>query len=196
MLGKLAAWAGRWIGDPEYGLMSAGETDDRFPMSTISLEKLRELAVARANGILPLDEGWQFALDPEQQGEALGFQLPGFDDSKWDTVRTGVSWEALGYSYNGMGWYRKRLDIPADWAGGKVRLIAEGIDDAYTVWVNGQQVQTHGSFTVHEETVWLVQTVTDLTGYLVPGKENTIALQVVDITGQGGIYKPLYLAVE
>jgi len=38
--------------------------------------------------------------------------------------------------------------------------------------------------------------VTDLTDYLRPGESNLIVLQVVDITGQGGVYKPLYLAVE
>jgi len=42
----------------------------------------------------------------------------------------------------------------------------------------------------------LQQTVTDLTGYLIPGETNTLALQVVDITGQGGIWRPIYLAVD
>jgi hypothetical protein len=187
LLAELVRYASAWVAEP--GLQG-------FPRASMDAGRLSQFAVARANGIMALDEGWRFKLDPQQQGERLGYQSPTFDDSAWDSVRTGIAWEALGYDYDGMAWYRKQIDVPAGWAGLKVRLIAEGVDDAYTVWVNGKAVQTHGSFTVHEETVWLKQTVTDLTGYLKPGERNTLALQVVDITGQGGIYKPLYIATE
>jgi len=187
LLAEILRYATEWVA---YG----GPKD--FPQTSMEPSRLNQFAVARANGIMALDEGWRFKLDPQQQGERLGYQSPTFDDSGWDNVRTGIAWEALGYDYDGMAWYRKQIDVPADWAGLKLRLIAEGVDDAYTVWVNGQAVQTHGSFTVHEESVWLKQTVTDLTGYLKLGERNTLALQVVDITGQGGIYKPLYIATE
>lgn len=211
VLGELASWAHTWA--QSYGAdismqqvtSSVYESSPAemqllgsraFPIAELPIDRLHELAVVRANAIIPLNDGWRFQLDPDWQGEDNGWMTPGFDDSTWDIVQCGRSWEAQGFSYDGMGWYRRELLVPTDWSEGKITLVAEGVDDAYTVWVNGVAVATHGSFTVHEETVWQMQTTTDLTEYLKPGESNLLVLQVVDITGQGGIYKPLYLAVE
>lgn len=196
MLGELISFGNSWLGKFEGAEEGAPASMFTYPVTSMTPERLKQFAVARVNGVLALDDGWRFKLDPEMQGEKLGYQNAGFDDSAWNAVRTGISWESLGYDYDGMGWYRQVLDVPADWQGRKVRLIADGIDDAYTVWVNGKAVATHGSFTDHEQTVWLKQTVTDLTEAFIPGQKNTLVLQVVDITGQGGIYKPLYITTE
>ena len=160
-------------------------------------ERLKQFAVARVNGVLALDEGWRFKLDPEQQGEKLGYQNAGFDDSALGhrARRRRLGEPGLRLRRHGLvpqGDRRRRRTGQ----GARLRLIADGIDDAYTVWVNGKAIATHGSFTDHDETVWLKQTVTDLTGCLIPGQQNTLALQVVDITGQGGIFKPLYITTE
>ena len=167
-----------------------------FPATELPVEVARELAVSRPNMIIPLNEDWRFRLDPDQQGEELELMRPDILSDGWGTIDCGRSWESQGHSYDGMAWYRKWVEIPEDWAGGAIKLVAEGIDDAYRVWVNGEPVALHGSFTVHEESVWLQQTVTDLTAAIIPGQENLIVLQVVDIVGQGGAYKPVYLAVE
>ena len=185
MLTRLAQFGADWTRDPA----------PAFPTAKLPMDMLRELAVARANGIMGLEE-WRFKLDPRQEGELAGWMQPGFDRSGWDAIRAGCGWESAGYSYDGMAWYVRKIDVPADWQGGRITLVADGVDDAYTVWVNGEPIETHGSFTEHEQTVWLIQTTTDLTGALIPDQTNTLALQVVDITGQGGVYKPIYLAVE
>ncbi len=189
--------AGQWLLTrlAKFGLDWKADPAPAFPQAELALEQLRELAVARANGILGLEE-WSFRLDKLKQGEAAGWMQPEYDRSGWDTIRAGRGWESQGYSYDGMAWYVREIDVPADWQDGRITLVADGVDDAYTVWVNGQAIKTHGSFTDHEQTVWLIQTTTDLTGALIPGQTNTLALQVADITGQGGVYKPIYLAVE
>jgi len=160
------------------------------------VDVLRDFATFRANTIIPLDEGWRFILDASQEGERLAYYSPTTLFEYTDVISCGKSWESQGFSYDGMAWYRRYVDIPEDWFPNRIKLVAEGVDDAYTVWVNGEKVATHGSFTDHEQTVWLKQTVTDITDYVVAGEENFIVLQVVDIVGQGGVYKPLYLAVE
>jgi hypothetical protein len=191
VLSKVLAWALVWkLRELQ------GQLND-FPRTTLSAGALDKLTVARANGILDINAGWRFATDPRAQGEAQGWAKPEFDDKAWQTVTTGQSWESfLGKDYDGMGWYRRRVSIPADWAGGKVRLVCEGVDDAYVVWVNGRKVGSHGSFTDHDQTVWQQETLTDITAALKPGQDNTIVLQVVDIVGQGGVWKPVYLALE
>jgi beta-galactosidase/beta-glucuronidase len=191
VLSRVLAWALVWkLRDMQ------GQPND-FPRTRLSAAQLDQLAVARANGILDINADWRFSTDPQQQGEAQGWMQPGFDDKTWQAAATGASWESLlGADYDGMGWYRRKVQIPAEWAGGRIRLVCAGVDDAYTVWVNGRRMQSHGSFTDHEATVWEKQTTSDITAALQPGEENTIALQVVDIVGQGGVWKPLYLSVE
>jgi hypothetical protein len=190
VLSKLLTWGLVWK------LRELRGAGNGFPQRELSAEQLAALSVLRPNGIMDINVAWQFKLDPEQQGEREGWMQPRYDDSAWQSIPSGRSWEALGMNVNGMGWYRQRIAIPEEWAGGRVKLVCEGVDDAYAVWVNGQRIAQHGSFTVHEETVWLQQTVTDITAALKPGEENLIVLQVVDIVGQGGVYKPVYLAVE
>ncbi|MBN2080863.1 hypothetical protein JW859_01525 [bacterium] len=211
VLGKLCGWAAAWfelsgLDTSMFGIANSLDTGEdpaawarglrAFPVTSLSVEQARQLATARANQIIPLNEDWRFLTDPEQTGEERGLYQPDVLIECMDTIQCGKSWESQGYSYDGMAWYRKWVEIPADWTGSRVKLVAEGIDDAYTVWVDGEAVATHGSFTDHEQTVWQMQTTTDITDYITPGASNLIVLQVVDIVGQGGVYKPLYLAVE
>jgi hypothetical protein len=192
VLGEVVAWA------DEFAAMGGADAagGEMFPWARMPLEKARELATARPNAIILLDDPWRFRLDEAQAGEAAGWMNPDFAVDDWDWINVASSWESEGYSYDGMAWYRTEVDIPAEWDGARVKLIAEGIDDAYVVWVNGEAVAKHGSFTVHEETVWQLQTESDISDYIIPGENNTLVLQVVDITGGGGVWKPLYLAVE
>ena len=77
-----------------------------------------------------------------------------------------------------------------------MRLVAEGVDDAYRLWINGEPVAVYGSFTDHDKTVFMIQTETDLTNHLKYGGKNLFVLQVVDLFGGGGINRPIYLRIE
>jgi sialate O-acetylesterase len=143
-----------------------------------------------------LTDNWRFQIDPEQQGEKSGWGGKDFADQNWPLLQAGILWENQGYSYDGMAWYRRQLDVPAEWRGKKIVLVAEGVDDAYQLWINGKPIAFYGSFTDHSKTVFQIKTETDLTDYLVPGEKNTIVLQVVDVFGGGGITQPIYLRIE
>ncbi len=192
---------GQWLSPMSKYIVAEGS----FPATSMSPERLHEFAVKRANGILGLDSGWFFRLDPKAEGEAAGWMNPLVGASAtaeamtadgWEARTLPAWWEQWGINYDGMAWYRTTVDAPADWADATVRLICDGVDDGYVVWVNGQRVALHGSFTDHEATVFQKQTVTDITQYLKPGEQNTIALQVVDIVGNGGIWKPVYITAD
>ena len=186
LLGKMLNWAEKW----------EGSNPDDYPYRSLAPEKLKSLAVAKTNKIVMLNADWHFKTDPDQQGESLGWQQSDFDDSGWPLIQAAKMWESQGYSYDGMAWYRKTMLVPSDWKGKKVMLIAEGVDDAYQLWINGQKVALHGSFTEHAETVFMTQTDTDLSDFLKYGKENLLVLQVVDVFGGGGINRPIYLRIE
>ncbi|GAB4363143.1 MAG: hypothetical protein Kow0042_00720 [Calditrichia bacterium] len=186
LLGVILKWANGW----KY----SSESD--FPVTKISPARLKELSVARTNTIVMLTENWKFKLDPQQEGETKGWPLPEFDDSGWDSIQAGKIWESQGYSYDGMAWYRKWVEIPAEYKNRKIYLVAEGVDDAYRLWINGKPVAFYGSFTEHEKTVFTTPTETDLSPHLQYNQSNLIVLQVVDVFGGGGINRPIYLRIE
>lgn len=186
LAGKLIQWAIQWD----------AEKDTLYPVTTIRTEKLRNLAVTRTNSIFMLMDNWRFQIDPEQTGEKSGWQRKDFDDTHWPLLQAGRLWENQGYSYDGMAWYRRSLKVPEDWRGKKIILVAEGVDDAYQLWINGQSVAFYGSFTEHSKTVFQTKTETDLTNFLLIGQDNEMVLQVVDVFGGGGITQPIYLRIE
>ncbi|MFZ0392160.1 MAG: sugar-binding domain-containing protein, partial [Calditrichia bacterium] len=186
LLGRMLGWADAW----------ENKTGRSFPQTRLNPADLKNLAVAKTNKIVMLTDEWRFKIDPGQKGDSLGWGQTAFADTGWQVLLAGRMWEGQGVDYDGMAWYRKQMDIPADWQKRKVVLVAEGVDDAYRLWVNGKVVALHGSFTEHDKTVFTTQTETDISEFLEYGKENLLALQVVDIFGGGGINRPIYLRIE
>lgn len=88
---------------------------------------------------LPFNEGWKFQFDTLQVGIDRGWAAPGFDDSLWQTVKAGESWAAFGYfGYSGVGWYRKRIQIPERFQG--KFIVFHGVKESCTVYVDGAEV--------------------------------------------------------
>ncbi len=72
--------------------------------------------------------------------------------------------------YRGVGWYRKKFEVPAAWADKRIVLRFEAACQVATVWVNNVLMGTHkGGFTPFEF---------DLTGVVRPGAENFVAVAV------------------
>lgn len=186
LLGKLLGWADNWL-----------HSDYReFPVTTLPVDTLMKFAVKRVNTFMSLEKEWKFKTDKSMEGESLGYTAPEFDDSSWESILAGRMWEMQNVEYDGMAWYRKEITVPLSAAGKNVYLVAEGVDDAYKLYINGEFVARHGSFTEHSETVFMTKTETDITDYITPGKEHLFVIQVVDIFGGGGINRPIYIRIE
>jgi len=172
-------------------------TTDPPKTKFLTNEEAEAFSVPTPYSLIPLMGNWKFALDPKEEGVAKGWQLREFDDSNWRDLPVGRHWESFGINYDGWAWYRRWVDIPAEMAGNEVELVAEGIDDVYEVYINGKFVKFHGDIKLgHPEgSVWLKRTVTEVGDFLKPGEANLIAIRVLDWTGAGGIWKPIYLAV-
>ncbi|OGH56668.1 MAG: hypothetical protein A3G34_05135 [Candidatus Lindowbacteria bacterium RIFCSPLOWO2_12_FULL_62_27] len=140
--------------------------------------------------ILSINHAWRFRPDPHDTGLRDEWFRTDFDDSRWSMIDAGKTWESQGFpEYDGVGWYRKRIDIPADWKGTIVRLAASGVDDEYDVYVNGTFVRHHGE--KPDRSVWNWQTYTRLDPHLEFGKANTLAIRVNDWGGGGGIWRDI-----
>jgi hypothetical protein len=108
---------------------------------------------------------WRF-----HTGDDVAWARPEFNDSGWDTMdlsppdgsadaSLGTSgyipgWTARGYSgHSGYAWYRLKVNVE-----GANRSLAlkmpDNADDAYQVYVNGQQIGEFGTFTEHHVTAY------------------------------------------
>jgi beta-glucuronidase len=150
-----------------------------------------------------LDGTWLFRLDPHGQGEASGWTA-GPPAEGWRPVTVPHTWnvEAEAVDYEGFAWYRRELDVPAEWKDLWVRAEFEAVFHSAWVWLNGQPVGQHlgkgyTAFTL------------DLSPQLQPGHVNTLVVRAdnrfdeamlprgrsYDWVRDGGIVRPASLLV-
>ena len=139
--------------------------------------------------IVPLRDEWQFQLDQQKIGEAIGLYRADAIGNNWQTLKTSsLSWGDQGLrTYKGEAWYRQTVEIPADYAGQKVFLWFGGVDEKAKVWVNGQEVGvSHGAAFLPFEF--------DVSAQIRPGAPNVVSVRLVnervDELGTGGITAP------
>lgn len=165
------------------------------------------------NPACKIDADWTFL-----NAEAPGAQAADFDDSAWRRVNLPHDWsiegafarehfipacydanhlEGRGDSYlpKGIGWYRKRLNLPRLSGGDRVYLEFEGVFRDSTLWVNGQRAGGHvGGYTsaVYDITPWIRR----------DGRTDVLALRVDAREVEGwwyegaGIYRHVWLMVK
>ncbi|GKT84138.1 beta-galactosidase/beta-glucuronidase [Colletotrichum tofieldiae] len=163
---------------------------------------------------LSLNGTWKFHYDQSP------FEAPLWEAANvtsWDDIEVPGMWQRQGYgiphytnidypfpvtppnvSYiNPTGSYWREFEVPEDWnEDHQIRLRFEGVDSAFHVWVNGEEVRySQGSRNAHEF---------DITDYLTPGEANSLAARVYqwsdgsyiedqDQWWMSGIFRDVYL---
>jgi len=127
---------------------------------------------------------WKFSI-----GDKLTWKDPDFDDSGWERIFVPGTWEEQGFhGYDGYAWYRLKFDgrrLPEEQS---IYLKLGYIDDTDEVYVNGKLIGFSGAFPPKFRTAYRA-----LRDYHVPSElinfngENTIAVRVFDVTGEGGM---------
>jgi beta-galactosidase len=156
-------------------------------------------ASAAARLILPLNEGWRFALQPGA-GE---FSAPTFKDGPWTLVNLPHTWNATDGEDGGKyvrsdGWYRKTFTTDPNWTGLRVFIEFGGANRVAEVWLNGTRIGEHrggyGRFRF------------DLTDHLQASGSNVLAVRVNnepngivplggDFTVWGGLHRQVQLVI-
>lgn len=150
-----------------------------------SIEK-RKLAFADTSAATARYEketaAWTASLpkDEKNEGLAKGWADPATDVSGWKTMVLPQTWQNAGLKHNGVLWFRKEVDVPANWAGKPATLELGPIDDADITYVNGTRVGDTFSWNAYRKYVLPAEV-------LKPGK-NVIAIRVWDEGGGGGVY--------
>ena len=90
-----------------------------------------------------LDGEWRFMPDPYDCGDRHEYWQSGLDDSGWQPARLPASFDQISPEldgYEGAGWFRCAVDVPAAWQGQRVALQFAGVNDHSRVWLNGVPV--------------------------------------------------------
>lgn len=142
----------------------------------------------------PVPRTWRFRRDAEQQGEALGWWRPEFDDGEWAEVSTGSAWfRQLDPDLTGHGWGRVRFIAPQELQGRHVALRFGALDEGGVVYLNGVEVQNTDNLPGHE---WDKPFEVDVTGVLRLGEENVLAVHAWAASTLGGVFQPVYMVPE
>ena len=152
----------------------------------------------------PLKDKWLFAFDPNAKGEAEGWFAPSFDDSKWESIGVDSGWEMQdvgkrwrdahnGADYDGIGWYRFKIEVPEKKIGMNALLTIGAADEACKIWVNGKLALDRPYPYQGDGNSWATPFEVDITDFMSADGHDTIAIKVVDTAGQGGIWRPVYL---
>lgn len=138
--------------------------------------------------LLPLDSGWKFIDDPKNSMDTGKLRAVDFNDKGWKPISVNTFWESQGYpSYDGIGWYRLNVEIPA-LPDSPIKLLYFGsVDGDAELWLDGQSLGKHEGDKGDGEG-WQTPFWFDVTSKLTPGK-HTLAIKVTDSEGMGGIWK-------
>lgn len=162
-----------------------------------------------------LNGEWKFNYAENPASAPERFYEEDFNVSEWDNIPVPYSWQMLGYgkphytnvmypfpvdpphvpTENPTGSYRRDFFLPEEWSDRRTLLRFEGVDSAFYVWVNGQQVGFSKGSRIPAEF--------DITPFVRPG-ENSVSVRVYqwsdgsycedqDMWWLSGIFRDVYL---
>lgn len=90
--------------------------------------------------VIPLSTSWKFATDPTSTGVPSGWMQSSFNDSAWQTLLSGSSWENQGITYAGYAWYRQTVTISLGLTGADLRITLASFPADDDVYWNGVRI--------------------------------------------------------
>src|SRR6266487_850242 len=97
---------------------------------------------------LDLSGTWQIAFDPGAAGDRNGWNNGHWPEACSESIQVPAIWNIAFPEAEGIGFYRKVFDFPADWNGKAIKLHFDGVSYRAEVWLNGRFVGAHmGAYT-------------------------------------------------
>jgi hypothetical protein len=151
---------------------------------------------ARFTVVAELNDGWRFRPDREDEGLAAKWFAPGTARDDWRTIDPQRFWQQQGQpdwlnlegaqiGALGLGWYARRLTVPADWAGRPLYLWFK-VDEEAMIWLDGRLVRLRNDGPTQER--WNVPSLVDLGPALTPG-DHELVFRVFNEAMAGGLWQ-------
>jgi sialate O-acetylesterase len=128
-------------------------------------------------------EAWYGVNDPGSAGDSP-WNASTLNTNDWESMNVPVLWETLAgrEHFDGIAWFRRSFDVPAEWSGRDLELHLGAIDDVDTTWVNGTEVGSMSWYSTPR--------VYRVPASLLKPTGNVIAIRVLDTGGGGGLWDP------
>ena len=99
-------------------------------------------------------------------------------------------------NYNGTGYYAIGAAVPREWRNkGRVRIFFNAVDESATVYLNGKLCGSRIFRPGSDD--WKTPFEIDVTDAVDWSKSHqNLVVRVDDSSGQGGIWKPVFMALE
>ncbi len=151
------------------------------------------------NSKIPLNGHWKLRI-----GDDEDWRMTDYDDSAWETALVPFNWEFQNLrNYDGYAWYRKKVQIPAEFGKQKLVLLLGQIDDLDETYFNGELIGRTGERLGRRNpdvngNEWQMYRAYEIPNELVNyDGNNLIAVRVYDNIYDGGIYNgPVAIVTE
>jgi sialate O-acetylesterase len=151
------------------GLKPLGDFDER-------LKAVDEQSTQKPVDYAALYESWCEQNDP---GTKQGWAKIECDTSSWKSVTMPQPFEQAGLpDFDGIVWFRRTFELPADWSGKKLTLGLGPVDDIDTTWINGVKVGQMNRYDLNR--------VYKVPAEVAKAGANVISVRVLDTGGTGG----------
>ena len=133
---------------------------------------------------------WENQLAQKDPGTKDKWFSPAYDDSDWKTMDQPTKWSATDLAgFDGAVWLRKTTNLPPAWSKNDMTITLGPIDDIDTLFVNGIQIGP--------TLLWNTPRKYPIPASALKTGKNTIAIRVIDMHGEGGIYgKPEQMTLK
>jgi len=146
---------------------------------------LISIAVSEKDYSISLMEDWKVKGDNDTRKLGEKFYRLNFNDKDWENAE--INMEEPQYS-DRFVFYRRWIDVPANWQGKKVKILFSGVDDDAIVYLNEQKVGQHEG--------WDEPFDIDVTNLIKYGDKNLIAVLCDNSGGDKcGIYGSVSIAL-
>ncbi len=107
-----------------------------------------------------------------------------FNDNNWEEMNLPTQWESTEVrNFDGVIWFRKKIEIPEVWKDQELILNLGPIDDMDRTFVNGKLVGAY-----EKDGFWQKDRIYNIPKELVQSNKLVIAVRVLDNQGGGGIW--------
>ncbi len=170
-----------WGGTPAESWVS-GEAIERHGGFEPHLASLKAAAAEPKAPLAERRAAWWKTMDAADPGVAEQYAAPDYDAASWQTVALPDRWTGDLEAFDGVVWYRREIEVPAEWANRNLVVKLGPIDDCDVAYWNGAPFgETRG------DNAW-----NRIRNYVLPAKSvkagrAVLTVRVLDFSGGGGL---------
>ena len=123
--------------------------DPFFQIDEPPIEEIAPEMLDNGEKIIYIHDRWRF-----RTGDHPEWASPEYDDSDWDFISTNLTPAEMAFlDWDGIGWFRKTINVHPELRGKPVALIIDRHLGASEVYLNGEKILELGSFSTNPDQV-------------------------------------------